>query len=83
VADRAATEADFANSCLRSWKAAIELWRAAKGILAAFAAFIVTFIKHLPGLLVAGFITRGGVSIINRLDESLVHLPTAFRLNSQ
>ena len=65
------------------YKAAIELWRAAEGILAAFAAFIVILVKTLPSVLLAGLIALGGVWIINHLDDSLVHLPTAFQLNSQ
>jgi hypothetical protein len=65
------------------YKAARELWRAAEGILAAFAAFIVVLVRTLPTVLLAGVIALGGVWIINHLDDSLVHLPTAFQLNSQ
>jgi hypothetical protein len=65
------------------YKAAVELWRAAEGILAAFAAFIVVLVRTLPSVLLAGVIALGGVWIINHLDDSLVHLPTAFQLNSQ
>jgi hypothetical protein len=65
------------------YKAVMELWRAAEGILAAFAAFIVVLVKTLPSVLLAGVIALGGVWIINHLDDSLVHLPTAFQLNSQ
>jgi hypothetical protein len=65
------------------YKAAMELWRAAERILAAFAAFIVVLVKTLPSVLLAGVIALGGVWIINHLDDSLVHLPTAFQLNSQ
>lgn len=65
------------------YKAAVELWRAAEGILAAFATFIVVLVKTLPSVLLAGVIALGGVWIINHLDDSLVHLPTAFQLNSQ
>jgi hypothetical protein len=54
-----------------------------EGILAAFAAFIVVLVKTLPGMPLAGVIALGGVWIINHLDDSLVHLPTAFQLNSQ
>jgi hypothetical protein len=65
------------------YKAAVELWRAAERILAAFAAFIVVLVGTLPTVLLAGVIALGGVWIINHLDDSLVHLPTAFQLNSQ
>jgi hypothetical protein len=65
------------------YKAAVELWRAAEGILAAFAAFIVVLVRTLPTVLLAGVIALGGVWLINHLDDSLVHLPTAFQLNSQ
>jgi len=65
------------------YKAAVELWRAAEGILAAFAAFIVVLVRTLPSVLLAGVIALGGVWLINHLDDSLVHLPTAFQLNSQ
>jgi len=65
------------------YKAAVELWRAAEGILAAFAGFIVVLVRTLPSVLLAGVIALGGVWIINHLDDSLVHLPTAFQLNSQ
>jgi hypothetical protein len=65
------------------YKAVVELWRAAEGILAAFAAFIVVLVRTLPSVLLAGVIALGGVWIINHLDDSLVHLPTAFQLNSQ
>ena len=65
------------------YRAAVELWRAAEGILAAFAAFIVVLVKTLPSVLLAGVIALGGVWIINHLADPLVHLPTAFQLNSQ
>lgn len=73
----------FAAVIVVLYKAAVELWRAAEGILAAFAAFIVVLVKTLPSVLLAGVIALGGVWIINHLDDSLVHLPTAFQLNSQ
>src|SRR5215813_5169047 len=47
------------------------------------AAFIVVLYRTLPSVLLAGVIALGGVWIINHLDDSLVHLPTAFQLNSQ
>jgi hypothetical protein len=65
------------------FKAARELWSATEGILAAFAAFIVVLVKTLPSVLLAGLIALGGVWVINHLDNSLVHFPTAFQLNSQ
>jgi hypothetical protein len=65
------------------YKAAVELWRAAEGILVAFATFIVVLVKTLPSVLLAGLIALGGVWVINHLDDSLVHLPTALQLNSQ
>jgi len=65
------------------YKAAVQLWRAAEAILAAFATFIVVLVKTLPSVLLAGVIALGGVWIINHLDDSLVHLPTAFQLNSR
>jgi len=59
------------------YKAAMQLWRSD------FAAFIVVLVKTLPGVLLAGVIALDAVWIINHLDDSLVHLPTAFQLNSR
>jgi hypothetical protein len=65
------------------YRAARELWYAAEGILGAFAAFIGVLVRTLPSVLLAGVIALGGVWIINHLDNSLIHLPTAFQQNSQ
>lgn len=65
------------------YKAAKELWESAERTLGAFAGMLGVLVKTLPRVLVAGLIALGGVWLINNLDLSSVHLPSALQLGSR
>ena len=56
------------------YKAALELWDAAVGTWAAFAALLAVFVQTLPTILLAGCIAAIGMFIVNTLDFNKIHL---------
>jgi hypothetical protein len=65
------------------YKAAKELWESVERTLGAFAGMLGVLVKTLPSVLVAGLIALSGVWLINNLDLSSVHLPSALQLGSR
>jgi hypothetical protein len=65
------------------YRAAKELWEAGERTLAAFATLLGALVRTLPRVLIAGLIALGGVWVLNNLDFSRVHLPTAFQTGTR